>query len=269
EERLAIKVAITLGDVLRQDRDIFGEPVNLAARIESVTPPDQIYLSQAAWLALNKAEVQASFVNEFSLKGIAGPTKVYRVEQKHKTRIIKDQVLVYTDIAGFTRYYQSHSIEDTENLLTYLDELTTRVCKENGGIVRLVAGDGHFLTFSQVHLALTAVEELCQEWNTFVDQNGISCGLRIGIHQGDVYIFRSCAYGHDLNVTAQLTDLVSSERDKAVAVVTDKARDQVVGTGWEQRLMRIGTDEPRPVGSFLRAFLETNRAYRLVPRIPP
>lgn len=69
DNRLSIRVMIALGDVLHQDRDIFGDTVNFTATIESITPQNEIYCSQAAWLALNKAEVQTSFVNEFSWKG--------------------------------------------------------------------------------------------------------------------------------------------------------------------------------------------------------
>ncbi|WP_432812932.1 adenylate/guanylate cyclase domain-containing protein [Pantanalinema sp. GBBB05] len=60
---------------------MFGDSVNLAARIESVTPAGETYLSQAAWLALNKAEVSTEFVDSFSLKGMSEPEKVYRINQ--------------------------------------------------------------------------------------------------------------------------------------------------------------------------------------------
>ena len=39
DDRLAMRIVITLGDVLHEDGDIFGDAVALAARIESVTPP--------------------------------------------------------------------------------------------------------------------------------------------------------------------------------------------------------------------------------------
>ena len=34
-EKLSIRISITLGDVIEQDKDIFGEAVNLCARIEN------------------------------------------------------------------------------------------------------------------------------------------------------------------------------------------------------------------------------------------
>lgn len=76
---LRIRVAMMLGDVRLDGGDVFGEPVNIAARIEGMTPPDEVYLAQAVYLAMNKAEVPAEFVQTAELKGIPEPVDVYRV----------------------------------------------------------------------------------------------------------------------------------------------------------------------------------------------
>ena len=207
DERIAIRVAIALGDVLHQENDIFGDTVNLTARIERITPRDEIYLSQAAWLALNKAEIQSSFVNEFIFKGISEPVKVYKVEQKHRTRKIKDQVILFTDVSKFTEYYLSHPVRDSETLLLYLDELIRCACEKNAGVVRLIMADGHILTFSDSQNALLAVTEICEGWNDFIKKHEIPCGYRIGVHKGDVNIFRSYLYGVDINKAAVLTSM--------------------------------------------------------------
>ena len=80
DDRLAMRIVIALGDVLHQDGALVGEAVVLAARIEQVTPPDEIYLSPSAWLATNHAEVRTSFVETFALKGFDAPVPVYRIE---------------------------------------------------------------------------------------------------------------------------------------------------------------------------------------------
>ncbi len=58
DDRLAMRIVITLGDVLHQEGALVGDAVVLAARIEALTPPDEIYLSAAAWLAMNHAEIR-------------------------------------------------------------------------------------------------------------------------------------------------------------------------------------------------------------------
>jgi len=43
----------------------------LAARIEAITPLDEIYLSVGAWLAVNKGEVRTALVDSFTFKGFS------------------------------------------------------------------------------------------------------------------------------------------------------------------------------------------------------
>ena len=259
-ERLAIRVAITLGDVLHQDQDIFGDAVNLAARIEAVTPRDEIYLSHAAWLALNKAEVETSYVNEFALKGIKELVRIYKIEQRYKTRVIKDQVIVMTDVGGFTRYCQSHTIGQVEDLLVFLDELAKGVCEENGGVIRLILGDSYMLTFEDALHGLAAVERFCMQWNEFIEQNHIACGQHIGVHRGDFGIFRSCLYGEAINIAQSLLN-IPLERDKAMAFVSGKVRAEVAGTSWERKLCRLKEDMILPQRFRV---LESIEVYRLL-----
>jgi class 3 adenylate cyclase len=74
-QRLALRIVITVGDILHQENSMIGTTMSLTARIEKVNPPDEIYLSHAAWLVLNKAEIQTSFVGEFDFKGFREPEK--------------------------------------------------------------------------------------------------------------------------------------------------------------------------------------------------
>jgi len=78
EDRLAMRIVITLGDVLHEEGDFFGDAVALAARIETITPPDEIYMSAAARLAVNHGEVRTTLVDAFALKGFAEPVPIYR-----------------------------------------------------------------------------------------------------------------------------------------------------------------------------------------------
>ena len=96
-----MRIVIALGDVQIEEAALVGDPVVLAARIESMTPPDEIYLSLAAWLAVRSAEVRTSFLGAFPLKGFDEPAPVYRVESRYRTRIFEDQYIVATDLKAF------------------------------------------------------------------------------------------------------------------------------------------------------------------------
>jgi class 3 adenylate cyclase len=59
DDRLSIRIVITLGDIAVQDGDFIGDALALATRVEAITPADEIYLTAAARLALTSAaEVQ-------------------------------------------------------------------------------------------------------------------------------------------------------------------------------------------------------------------
>src|SRR5580658_9688219 len=47
DSRLQLRIGINLGDVFREGDDVFGDGVNIAARLESIAPPGGIYVSRA------------------------------------------------------------------------------------------------------------------------------------------------------------------------------------------------------------------------------
>lgn len=79
EQPIVVRIAAHLGEVRTARHDIFGEAVNLASRIEAVTPPGEIYLSEAVFLAMNKTEVQVTEVGLFQLEGFNHALHLYQV----------------------------------------------------------------------------------------------------------------------------------------------------------------------------------------------
>ena len=241
EERLAIRIVIGLGDVLHQGGDIFGDIVNLVARIETITPSDEIYLSQAAWLALNKVEVPTSLVNEFVLKGINEPVLVYKIERIQKTRLLKNRTIVFVDLSGIANFWNSHPLEDSENLVIRLDEMIKNICAKEGGLLHFIMGDSYFLTFPEVKLALAGITDLAQQWAEFMQRNQISCSLYIGIHKGDVNILRSHVFGDDVTVAASLAyqRLVLAEPRKTIVLATSRIVNDMKDTEWEKSFKKV------------------------------
>jgi len=154
DDRLAMRIVIALGDVLHQDGALVGEAVVLAARIEQLTPPDEIYLSPSAWLATNHGEVRTSFVEAFVLKGFDAPVPVYRVDPTHRTQIFPDQYIVVADLKGFDAFAVAQGIVAVERILNQLLELVNRLRLEFACVDRGSAGDSHCLTFSEAHVAM-------------------------------------------------------------------------------------------------------------------
>jgi class 3 adenylate cyclase len=83
DDRIEIRVAINQGEVNVVDNDIFGEPVNITARIEAVADAGDVFFTEAIYLAMNKKEVPSSEVGLLQLKGIPEKVRVYRVRAEH------------------------------------------------------------------------------------------------------------------------------------------------------------------------------------------
>lgn len=269
-ERLAIHAAITLGDVLHQGSDVFGDSVNLAARIDGMTPQDQTYLSNAAWLALNKAELQTSFVGEFSLKGMAEPEKIYKLEQNHQTRVFHDQVIVYIDVKGFTAYRNQNTVAAIERTLLTIEGLHKDICQHYGGTIRLFAGDSYCLTFVDAAQALAAIESLYQHWERFKRASHMPCGLGASLHKGTMNIFRSWVYSQDTDHVFRVASVdseINPDRSLSSALATQSIREEVIGTEWEAKLTRLAA--PSHLTDRARQFIQDHELYQVMLDIQP
>jgi adenylate cyclase len=80
EKRIEFRFGIHQGDILVEDGDIFGDGVNLAARLEGLAEPGGICVSGRVRAdAAGKVDVAFDDLGEQSLKNIARPVRVYRV----------------------------------------------------------------------------------------------------------------------------------------------------------------------------------------------
>lgn len=81
EERgLRLRIGVNLGDVIVEEGDIFGDGVNVAARLEGLAEPGGISVSQSVReLARGKLELEFQDLGEVTVKNIALPIRVYRV----------------------------------------------------------------------------------------------------------------------------------------------------------------------------------------------
>lgn len=77
-----MRIAINVGEVNLAENDVFGEAVNIAARIESVTQAGEVFFTEAVYLSMNKTEVPSSEVGLLKLKGISEKVKVYKVKRE-------------------------------------------------------------------------------------------------------------------------------------------------------------------------------------------
>ena len=80
DRRMAFRIGINLGDVIEAEGDIFGDGVNVAARLEKLADADGVFISGAVYDQVKgKLEVGCDDLGPQSVKDIAEPIHVYRV----------------------------------------------------------------------------------------------------------------------------------------------------------------------------------------------
>src|SRR5262245_5694130 len=80
ERRIEFRVGINVGDIIIDGNDIFGDGVNVAARLEGIAEPGGICVSgRVQEDAEGKLELAFEDAGEQQLKNIARPVRVYRV----------------------------------------------------------------------------------------------------------------------------------------------------------------------------------------------
>ena len=77
--RMEFRIGINLGDVIEEGEQIYGDGVNIAARLEGLAEAGGICISESAYQQIeNKLPLRYDYLGEHEVKNIAKPVRVYR-----------------------------------------------------------------------------------------------------------------------------------------------------------------------------------------------
>jgi TolB-like protein/class 3 adenylate cyclase len=94
DKRIEFRIGIHVGDVIFDDNDIFGDGVNIAARLEGIAEPGGICISSSAYDQVRgKVEVEFADFGEQRLKNIDRPVRVYAVNSNGHLGVVAKGVL--------------------------------------------------------------------------------------------------------------------------------------------------------------------------------
>ena len=78
--KMQFRIGVNLGDVIEEESRIYGDGVNIAARLESLAEPGGICVSKTAFDHIeSKLPLGYEFIGEQTVKNIAKPVGVYRI----------------------------------------------------------------------------------------------------------------------------------------------------------------------------------------------
>src|SRR5262249_46571549 len=81
DRRIEFRVGVNIGDVIVEKGDVFGDGVNIAARLEQIAAPGGICCSEDPYRQVReKLEIPIADTGEQQPKNIANPMRVYRIE---------------------------------------------------------------------------------------------------------------------------------------------------------------------------------------------
>ena len=103
DDMIIIRIGIHLGDVMIHGDDLFGEGINVAARLEPLAAPGGICLSQAVYQSVTShLDLSAIRVGEMELKNIIEKYVIYKIPPFYAEEITETSVSV---IKGEKRIY--------------------------------------------------------------------------------------------------------------------------------------------------------------------
>ena len=83
DRRLQFRIGVNLGDVMVKGDDLLGDGVNIAARLEGIAEPGNIYVSSSVYDQIaGKLDLGFVDLGDQALKNIDRPIRAYRVERE-------------------------------------------------------------------------------------------------------------------------------------------------------------------------------------------
>lgn len=84
DRRMDFRIGVNIGDVIQQGDRIYGDGVNVAARIESLAEPGGICVSRTAYdQVTKKLGIEYEYLGEYEVKNIDEPVRIYKVMMEH------------------------------------------------------------------------------------------------------------------------------------------------------------------------------------------
>jgi len=107
DKKMRFRIGINLGDVIEDGAGIYGDGVNIAARVEALAEADGICVSGSVYEQVkNKLPLSFDYLGDRKVKNISDPVKVYRVTSQ--TEAVSSAVGIGSRIAGLKLFRASN-----------------------------------------------------------------------------------------------------------------------------------------------------------------
>lgn len=80
-DRIEVRVAVNAGEVRVAEGDVFGEAVNIAARVEEVADAGEVCFSEAVYLLADRSWIEVEELGPHTLRGVPEPVRLFRLRR--------------------------------------------------------------------------------------------------------------------------------------------------------------------------------------------
>ena len=200
KEALQLRMGLNVGDIIFDDGDVFGDGVNIAARLEPLSPPGGLLVSNRAWEDLRRLPLAFEDAGEIELKNIKESLRAWSL-QNEQLREYSDALEVDRDEPtpsqpGLQDARPVHRASISRRAL--LGAVTSAAAISAGGTAYWQFTKAR----SQVDPAVAAL--LDQAWQAWAQGTGEGNSQAIGLYRratslapdhADAWGFLGCAYG--------------------------------------------------------------------------
>ena len=132
-----LRIGIHLGEVVFENDDVFGDGVNIASRLQAISKPGCIYISESVHNNVsNKKDILTKFIKQETLKNVKEPIRIYEIitstvsnplikEQSNKLSNKSIAVLPFVNMSNDPEqeYFSDGMAEEILNSLSHLKDL--------------------------------------------------------------------------------------------------------------------------------------------------
>ena len=179
EDRIQIKVGLHTGLCIVKDKDVYGDVVNVASRVQNQAEPDQILITDDLLDAAKLVGVQFAQMGHTSMRGRVEPINIYALAWSHKAN---DQLIDEVQAQYERKLKEAKRRQDVveqefeaarelwrgerRRFTTEMDRLTESMERAKEAARTEVARDLHAEMSFQLEGALRGRQQIEQDWKS-------------------------------------------------------------------------------------------------------
>ena len=218
--KIPVRIGMHLGEVIFQNNNIFGDGVNIASRVESLSIAGGILMTKSIRDQIkNKSEFALSSLGSFAFKNIEEQMEIFalvnegltipkRSDLRGKLKETADSktslrlaAIMFTDIVGYATL-KGQDENKAKRLLQKNREIQKPLIEKYGGTWLKETDDDVLASFRSASDAVFCAKQIIKTANSEPELS-----LRIGIHIGDVAFKGNDIWGDGVIIASRIQEL--------------------------------------------------------------